>query len=120
MPQACPCVVHRNELVSKSTAYRCKRKLDDGTLQRWNEDTASVSDAKEADDEEVSEEEDAASHDQAKSFACQVVEEVVRGRVTVKGVTDLLKILKKPGRRRVKNLIKQICFRYVSMRGILK
>jgi hypothetical protein len=74
----------------EGSLQRCESASDDDSAS----DDESASDAEEgsADDGVVDDAEDAASHDNAKSFACHVMEEVVRGRVTVKGVTDLLKI----------------------------
>ena len=89
---ACPCDVHRNGPVGRTTFFRCKRKMEQGSLGRCDDDVAASGHSEQSDETEDSEPEDAASHDNAKSFACHIMEEVVRGRVTVKGVTDMLKI----------------------------
>jgi hypothetical protein len=66
---------------------------DDVAASPHRDDVVAASGHNEQSDEtEDSEPEDAASHDNAKSFACHIMEEVVRGRVTVKGVTDMLQI----------------------------
>ena len=59
-------------------------------MGRCDDDVAASGHSEQSDETEDSEPEDAASHDNAKSFACHIMEEVVRGRVTVKGVTDML------------------------------
>ena len=83
--RSCPCAKHNGDMVGQSTYFRCnatkKRKL--------------VEDCVDSDVDEKTVEPDVDDHDEtAVSFATQLMEQVVRGRITVKGVTDVLKIFK--------------------------
>ena len=85
---SCECVTHKGNFVSKTTFYRCSRKRK--TLEDMG--APSSSDPDSDSDSEPNEEDPEIDCENARSFACHMVEQVVRGRVTSKGVTDILKI----------------------------
>jgi hypothetical protein len=86
----CPCDYHRGKAVSRATRYRCNKKRKENPDQPDSESQTEDDSEKESDTEK--EEDPGLGCPQARSFACQMVEQVVRGRVTQKGVTDILKI----------------------------
>ena len=92
----CFCTQHGGCFVSAATKLRCnKRTREQACLDQVRDGDGPNSDPEESEEgsEDAEGDPDIDTDDaNAQSFACQMVEQVVRGRVTVKGVTDILKI----------------------------
>jgi hypothetical protein len=86
---SCECDTHKGKIVSKTAFYRCSKK------RKALEDRVPPSDQDSDADSEPNEENPEIDCENARSFACHMVEQVVRGRVTSKGVTDILKIFQR-------------------------
>ena len=87
----CFCTRHDGAVVSARTKGRCnKRTAEKAGLKEANASDSEGNEGGSDIDEGGSDIDE--DDDNAQKFACQLVEQVVRGRVTVKGVTDILKI----------------------------
>ena len=83
--QSCPCIKHRGALIPKSTKRRCKQPLmeeKEGPLMEEKEGP-------------LMEEEEDPLMEAARHFSCEMLDQVVRGRVSSGGINDVLKIIRK-------------------------